>query len=150
MKLVLLRTYHSTGVNGVLLLEGRELCKTIELPWLQNLPQKSCIPEGDYALQKRFSAKFGWHFILYGVPNRSAILIHPANNAALELKGCIAPVLQHTAAGRGTSSRRALERLKERLYPLLDKGNTLILTLKKSNHEKDHGTFSGTDSTVLP
>ena len=130
MELCLLRTYHSMGVNGVLLLDGRELCKTIELPWVQNTPRVSCIPEGRYVLLKKYSPKFEWHFELAKVLGRSAILLHPANDAARELKGCIAPVLEHTGEGKGTSSRMALERMKERLYPLLDKGHILQLTIK--------------------
>lgn len=130
MELQLIRTPHPTGVNGVLLLDGVELCKTIELPWLENRPRISCIPVGKYRLRKRCSVKFNWHFELMDVPGRSAILIHPANHAALELKGCIAPVLQHTGEGKGSSSRIALERLKDRLYPLLDKGNIIYLTIK--------------------
>jgi len=130
MELCLLRTYHSMGVNGVLLLDGRELCKTIELPWVQNTPRVSCIPEGRYVLRKKYSPKFEWHFELAKVLGRSAILLHPANDAARELKGCIAPVLEHTGEGKGTSSRMALERMKERLYPLLDKGHILQLTIK--------------------
>ena len=130
MNLLLLRTCHGTGVNGVLLLDGVELCKTIELPWLHNAPRISCIPEGTYTLRKRYSPKFRWHFEIADVPGRSAVLIHPANDAARELKGCIAPVLRHTGEGKGSSSRIALERLKERLYPVLEKGGSVQLTIK--------------------
>lgn len=133
MELLLLRTYHPTGVNGVLLLDGTELCKTIELPWRQNAPRISCIPEGIYRVRKRYSLRFHWHFELVGVPGRSAILLHPANDAARELKGCIAPVLRHTGEGKGSLSRIALERLKERLYPLLEKGYELQLTIKNAS-----------------
>lgn len=130
MEVQLIRSPHPTGVNGILLLDGVELCKTIELPWLENRPRISCIPAGRYQIKKRCSVKFNWHFELVDVPGRSAILIHPANHAALELKGCIAPVLQHTGEGKGSSSRIALECLKDRLYPLLDKGNIIYLTIK--------------------
>lgn len=130
MNLLLNRTYHPNGVNGVLWLDGTELCKTIELPWRQNAPRISCIPEGTYVLRKRYSLRFHWHFEVVGVPGRSAILLHPANDAAKELKGCIAPVLQHTGAGKGSSSRIALQRLKDRLYPGLDQGLVLQLTIK--------------------
>lgn len=130
MELQLIRTNYPKGVNGVLLLDGMELCKTIELPWLRNEPRISCIPEGRYRLRKRYSPKFKWHFELLGVRGRKDILIHPANHAALELKGCIAPVLQHTGEGKGNSSRIALERLKDRLYPYLDRGFAIILTIK--------------------
>ena len=132
MELQLIRTEYPKGVNGVLLFEGRELCKTIELPWLENRPRISCIPQGRYLLRKRCSLKFKWHFEVLGVKGRSTILIHPANHAAVELKGCIAPVLQHTGEGRGSSSRIALERLKDRLYPLLDSGYDIPLTIKNT------------------
>ena len=133
MELLLIRTYHPTGVNGVLWWNGTELCKTIELPWQNNARRISCIPKGTYVLRKRYSPRFHWHFELVSVPSRSAILMHPANDAARELKGCIAPVLRPTGEGKGSSSRIALERLKDRLYPLLDKGHTIHLTIKSSS-----------------
>lgn len=133
MELLLIRTYHPNGVNGVLWWDGTELCKTIELPWRDNTRRISCIPEGTYVLRKRYSPRFHWHFELVGVPGRSAILLHPANDAARELKGCIAPVLRPAGEGKGSSSRIALERLKDRLYPLLDKGYLIHLTIKSSS-----------------
>lgn len=131
MEVQLIRTYHPGGVNGVLMFEGLELCKTIELPWLNNQPRVSCIPEGQYELRKRYSAKFKWHFEVKGVSQRDYILVHPANDAQKELKGCIAPVLYATGEGKGGSSRTALERLKNHFYPLLDKGEVLTLTIKQ-------------------
>lgn len=138
MILQLIRTYHQHGVNGVLWINGNPMFKTIELPWRQNAPRVSCIPEGVYGLRKRFSRRFDWHFEITGVPGRSAILIHPANNAEIELKGCIAPVLRHTGEGKGASSRTALQRLKDLLYPVLEKETVLILTINKMKNEEDH------------
>ncbi|MEA3426820.1 MAG: DUF5675 family protein [Bacteroidota bacterium] len=113
MEMQLVRRYHATGVNGQLSVMGVPLCFTIELPWLQNAPQRSCIPEGQYQLVKRYSQKFHWHLHLIDVPGREWILIHPANNALLELKGCIAPVTQLTAPGIGSQSRQALALLMD-------------------------------------
>lgn len=132
MEIQLIRKYFEKGVNGVLIFEGVELCKTIELPWRKNLPRISCIPEGIYDVRKRYSPKFRWHFEIRGVVGRQNILIHPANDALKELKGCIAPVLCETGEGKGNSSRLALERLKNHLYPLLDKGYVLQLHIKQS------------------
>ena len=92
MELELIRTYFPNGTNGELYHAGSRLCFTIELPWKDNHAGVSCIPEGRYALVKRYSQKFHWHLQLNAVPGRDAILIHPANNALLELRGCIAPV----------------------------------------------------------
>lgn len=132
MELQLIRTYGSKGVNGILCIGGKEWVKTIELPWLENAQRISCIPEGTYILKKRYSPKFKWHFEVLGVKGRSNILIHPANDALKELKGCIAPVLQHTGEGKGSSSRAALERMKDRLYPLLEKDGHVYITLKNA------------------
>ncbi|HRG69979.1 MAG TPA: DUF5675 family protein [Saprospiraceae bacterium] len=105
------RIYHPTATNGSLFLMGQELCKTIELPWKQNRKQISCIPEGVYPIRFRISNKFSRHIELLQVPNRSLILIHPANNAIKELRGCIAPVMELTAPGRGLRSKTALKLL---------------------------------------
>src|SRR5512138_3060985 len=113
MKLVLIRTYYPRATNGDLFLNGNKVCSTIELPWKDNAHGISCIPEGEYEIRKRYSKKFGHHYILMKVPNRELILIHPANNAVKELRGCIAPVSFLTGEGEGASSRMALNRLKE-------------------------------------
>ncbi len=131
MEILLIRTYHAAGVNGVLLLEGTELCKTIELPWKNNQPRISCIPEGRYSLRRRHSPRFREHFEVMDVKDRKYILFHAGNDAGKELRGCIAPVLQHTGEGKGSFSKAALERMKDRLYPLLDNGHTITLTIKK-------------------
>jgi hypothetical protein len=63
-------------------------CKTLELPWLDNAKNKSCIPEGNYCVVFRDSAKYGSHFHVQDVPNRNYILIHPGN-FHWQIKGCI-------------------------------------------------------------
>ena len=119
MVLVLNRTYFPEGTQGVLEWNGTLVCYTIELPWLENQRRISCIPEGKYVLQKRFSPKFKWHIHLQNVPGRDFILIHPANNAKKELLGCIATVTLHTGIGRGSSSRKAFGKLKALVYGAL-------------------------------
>jgi hypothetical protein len=112
MVLVLNRTYFPEGTQGVLEWNGTLVCYTIELPWLENQRRISCIPEGEYILLQRHSPKFGWHLHLINVPGRDLILIHSANDARKELLGCIAPVTQHRGIGKGSSSRKALTKLK--------------------------------------
>lgn len=62
---------------------------TLELPWKDNKPRISCVPDGDYKVISHVSPKFGKCWWLQDVPGRSEILIHQANVAS-ELLGCIA------------------------------------------------------------
>jgi hypothetical protein len=133
MKLELIRRYHPNGTNGELFFIGGPICHTIELPWIHNEHQKSCIPEGEYRIVKRYSQKFGWHLHLTDVPGREMILIHPANNALKELKGCIAPVSQIVGDGRGTESRKALNKLTDLVFPTLEEGGEVLITIKSES-----------------
>ena len=129
MELLLYRSYYSNAVNGELYMGEEFQCFTIELPWLNNQLLCSCIPEGRYALQKRWSPRHKWHLLVKGVPDRSLILLHPANNAQKELKGCIAPVTMLTGTGNGSGSRIAFEKLMAKIYPAM-KTQTVFLTIK--------------------
>ncbi|TRX01391.1 DUF5675 family protein [Flavobacterium gawalongense] len=130
MVLVLNRTYFPEGTQGTLEWNGTLVCYTIELPWLNNQQRVSCIPEGKYVLQKRFSPKFQWHLHLRNVPGRDLILIHPANDAKTELLGCIGPVSKHTGIGKGSSSRKALEKLKVLVYDALDRNEVVKISIQ--------------------
>lgn len=135
--LVLKRIYLSTAVHGELTLNGKHIAYTIELPWRENKKRISCIPEGIYILRKRYSEKFKWHFVLLDVPNRSCILIHPANDAQKELQGCIAPVTKITGEGKGILSRKALQVLTDALEPYRTSGQIkLCVTSNTSENGK--------------
>jgi hypothetical protein len=68
--------------------DGSHLCFTMELPWKDNEPQKSCIPVGTYTCVPHNSATHPGTWELLNVPNRSEILIHTGNTDADSL-GCI-------------------------------------------------------------
>ena len=146
MELELIRTYYPNGTNGELLLNGDRLCSTIELPWKNNEPKVSCIPEGDYELRKRWSRRFGNHFMLLDVPERSYILVHPANDAVRELKGCIAPVSFLSGEGKGLQSKAAFQKLSELIHPELLKVNKILLIIQSINHEPDRKTYEQTNA----
>lgn len=103
----LCRTYHDEVTTGHIFFNDVEICRSIELPWLHNLPNKSCIPEGAYTIQFRHTEKFSDHLLVQNVPGRKWILIHPANDAQKELRGCIAPVME-LKGHKGLYSRVAL------------------------------------------
>ena len=64
------------------------------------------------------------------VPGRDLILIHPANDAKKELLGCIAPVSKHTGIGKGSSSRKALEKLKTLVYAALERKEEIKISIQ--------------------
>lgn len=130
MELELIRSYEPDGTNGELRCGGKTICFTIELPWLQNQRYISCIPEGRYELRKRFVQKFGAHLLVMDVPKRSWILIHPANDAKAQLKGCIAPVTNLIAPGKGNQSRLANEKLKALVLEAFGMNEKVFITIK--------------------
>ena len=135
MELELIRTYHESGTNGKILYLGHLMMYSIELPWKDNHAGVSCIPEGRYELVKRWSPKFNRHLQVKNVPQRNCILIHPANDAMHELKGCIAPVSLITGVGKGIRSRMALEILTSLVYGALDQHDHVFITIKSDPYE---------------
>ena len=130
MVVVLSRTYFPNGTNGKLESDGKFICYTIELPWKENETKVSCIPEGEYVIRKRYSRKYKWHLEVVDVPSRKGILLHPANNAQSELKGCIAPVSKLSGAGLGLMSRKAFVRLKRLVNKALDNREKVTLIIQ--------------------
>lgn len=130
MEILIDRDYGLTGANGILSVDGVDICSTIELPWKENATGVSCVPEGKYEIKKRYSEKHGKHLILLNVPGRELILFHPANNALQELRGCIAPVSKTVGFGRGILSRVAFRKLIDLTYQAFDNNEKVFLTIK--------------------
>ena len=144
--IVIERNYYPGGCNGILSYRGEEIFNTIELPWRDNQALISCIPEGTYTPLLRETEKYGTHLWVTGVPGRTCILIHPANNAATELEGCIAPVMKTTGEGKGIFSRPAMEKLMKAIYHdmYLSKPVNLIIKSKSPGYEKEYNDPTGT------
>lgn len=76
------------GVFGILSCGSLRLY-TMEDDWKDNQPRESCIPHGTYTLRRTIYHKHNYEtFEVTGVPNRSRILIHPANTEE-DVEGCI-------------------------------------------------------------
>ncbi|WP_417369135.1 DUF5675 family protein [Gelidibacter japonicus] len=135
MEFNLTRVYKSGGTNGTLTLNGQFVCFTIELPWRENAKNISCISEGVYELQPRLSIKHKAHLQVLDVYNRSQILIHAANDALVELQGCIAPVMQLTGIGTGIQSQRALQKLLSLCHQARDRKEQILLNINSNRYE---------------
>jgi uncharacterized protein DUF5675 len=64
------------------------ICNTCELPWLDNEPDKSCIPTGRYLVVRHNSIEHPNTWEVTDVQGRTGILIHNGNTEKDSL-GCI-------------------------------------------------------------
>ena len=87
MKIHINRWYNSDCVLGRLSYSHFK-CFTLELPFNNNEPNISCIPNGTYRAFKRVSPKNGLVLELRDVPGRTFIQIH-AGNYTRQIQGCI-------------------------------------------------------------
>lgn len=76
------------GTFGVLRLDGKVFCVTLEPPDNGNMENVSCIPEGVYTCRRVESPAFGNTFEITDVPGRSHILFH-AGNVSNDTRGCV-------------------------------------------------------------
>lgn len=85
---------------------------SLELPWRNNLPNISCIPEGEYKCKPYSSAKYNNVYEVTGVMNRSYILIH-IGNFTTDTRGCILVGLgAHCNPSMVEKSTRAMNALR--------------------------------------
>jgi hypothetical protein len=132
MEITIQRSYFKEGTNGVLFINNTFLGFTIELPWLENIRNKSCIPEGTYILKARYSKKFNHHLSIEKVDHRTLILIHPANHAKTELRGCIAPVTYLSGIGKGLKSKPLLDKILSSCHQAFDRKEIVTLIIKSA------------------
>jgi len=120
MEVLLKRDYKGKDCTLGKMYFGENVVETLELPWKDNLPKGSCIPDGEYEVEKTYSPSFKKQlWLIKNVPNRSGIRIHSANYVS-ELLGCIAPGLsRHDLNKDGIidmkDSRKAMSLLEEEL-----------------------------------
>ena len=83
-------SYSRTETMGIMRINNLRFF-TLELPWLDNQKNISCIPTGEYNYIKRVSPGKGYEVIeLVDVPDRAYIQIH-LGNYMRQIEGCILP-----------------------------------------------------------
>ncbi len=131
MVIELQRLYRDTWTDGMIFIKGILLCRSIELRWANNERNVSCVPEGVYPVAIIQHPKFGECLQINGVKGRSGILVHVANDAQKELRGCIAPVFSLSGNGKGQYSRLALIYIIENLKISGEKEHFIEIKSKK-------------------
>jgi hypothetical protein len=131
MVIELQRLYRDGWTDGLIFIKGILLCRSIELRWANNERNVSCVPEGVYPVAIIQHPKFGECLQVNGVKGRSGILVHVANDAQKELRGCIAPVFSLSGNGKGQHSRLALNYIIENLKNSGEKEHFIEIKSKK-------------------
>jgi hypothetical protein len=95
---------------GVLLIDGRVECLTLELPWRDNQRNISCIPACRYICRMITRPNGSREYEVTNVRGRTAILFH-SGNTVRDIQGCILPgsrfgTLRHND---GVTNRAVLE-----------------------------------------
>ena len=90
-------------------------CYTLELPWNDNKPNVSCIPEGTYEAFVDHNVTIGGKYVirLRDVPDRTGILIHVGNYTS-DIAGCILvgnSQVTNSVKKMVTSSKNTMENL---------------------------------------
>ncbi|MBP6238454.1 MAG: hypothetical protein KA536_20045 [Saprospiraceae bacterium] len=131
MVIELQRLYRDGWTDGLIFIKSILLCRSIELRWANNERNVSCVPEGVYPVAIIQHPKFGECLQINGVKGRSGILVHVANDAQKELRGCIAPVFSLSGNGKGLYSRLALNYIIENLKISGEKEHFIEIKNKK-------------------
>lgn len=91
MKVKLIRYREDAeGTFGVVSIEQTDFaCHSIELPWVNNLPNVSCIPPGKYRVEWGITGKHPEGiYVIQNVPGRTFIEFHSGDDIT-QIEGCI-------------------------------------------------------------
>jgi len=103
IKVLMARKYNlSETLSALSVMDGIDKlfeCNTIELPKVMipykiNAKNVTCIPEGEYKVEKYYSPTKGECFWVKNVPGRTMVEIHKGNFASgktIDTEGCILP-----------------------------------------------------------
>ena len=136
---------NNEGTNGILAIDGYS-CYSLELPWIDNTPWISCIPEGEYkAICDLSDTKGGVGVIklLNGqIDGRTDVWIHVANYAGDRNKGYKSEIYGCVAVGSGFDDSEQKKvypsspAMKELLSRLPDREFVIKITSMQSIYSK--------------
>jgi len=77
------------GIVGILAIDNIPFCITMEQPWNNNIPFKSCVPAGFYYCKRFNSPTYGWTFEIQNVPNGRKYCLFHWGNRVMNTVGCV-------------------------------------------------------------
>ncbi len=87
VRLVRVEDDQDEGTFGILTLDGKAFCVTLERPDYENARNMSSIPPGQYRCERYASQKYPDTWEITHVPNRMYVLFH-AGNTVDDTRGC--------------------------------------------------------------
>lgn len=136
MTKLILKRFYNDKISTCGLLSHPELSQpifTLELPWINNKRNISCIPKGKYKIKPYCSRTHGKCFEIYNVTGRDKIRMHPFNSVRnnyqdpyiskiwnCESRGCIAPGMQIRLDGIIHHSEIAMKKLRKIITEEID------------------------------
>ena len=92
--------------------DGALVLHTMEPPWRDNRPNRSCIPVGSYEVVPHRSPRYGPCYLVSEVPGRSHILVHPGNVGGDRDRGLRTHTLGCLLPGLARGQLRVRERMQ--------------------------------------
>ena len=137
MPQLILKRFHSDKISTCGILTHPELEQplfTVELPWINNQQNISCIPEGRYKIRPYHSNTHGDCFEIYNVVGRDLIRMHTGNSVRenyqdpynkekiwiCESRGCIFPGMKIRLDGIIEYSSSAMSKLRPVITKAID------------------------------
>lgn len=117
------------GTFGVLKIDKRVFCYTLEPPDIENASNVSSIPAQQYICSRTKSPTFGETFEVLGVPDRSNILFHPGNIVS-DTAGCILLGRNLGTLGKDRAIMSSGDTFRSFMTALVD-DNDVHLTIKE-------------------
>lgn len=130
LKVQRLMTCNDGATGGALSVNGKEIGRTLELPWANDAQGLSRVQSGTYAAAIRSDGTKGWRIELKNVPNHDKIQLHIGNYTS-QTEGCIlvgTDVTEATDPGTGkktcmvTNSAAALQEIRDEMQAASDNG----------------------------
>lgn len=129
VRLIRLEEHYIYGTFGVLIIDGKVFCVTLEPPDELNKSNISSIPAQQYTCERYKSTRYPNTFQVMNVPNRTHVLFH-AGNFVENTEGCILLARKFGVLKRGRGILNSGETFK-RFMEIMKGVDKFHLTIKE-------------------
>ncbi|UCS93216.1 hypothetical protein KZP23_21620 [Echinicola marina] len=132
MKLLLKRSYWPTATHGEISLQGKSICQVLEASRAH--PSLPCIAEGIYRLGLLYEEMGGWSYGICKLKGKLVSQFSPLKKEEVP-SNYICPVSGIEKEGKGSFSRLAFLKLRDRLHELFQSEDEVLLEIYSDVNE---------------